>query len=54
MQSLQHITKLGFFYCFIIKNDQVKEDEMDRHVACMGRRGKHIGFRWEGYKERDH
>jgi hypothetical protein len=24
------------------------------HVARMGRRGMHIGFRWEGEKERDH
>jgi hypothetical protein len=24
------------------------------HVACMGRRGMHIGFLWQSQKERDH
>jgi hypothetical protein len=24
------------------------------HVASMGRRGMHAGFRWESEKERDH
>jgi hypothetical protein len=24
------------------------------HIARLGRRGMHIGFRWENQKERDH
>jgi hypothetical protein len=40
MQPLQQITKLGFFCCFIIKNDKVKEDEMDRMCSTHGEKRK--------------
>jgi hypothetical protein len=35
-------------------NDQVNKDEMDGHVARMGRRGIHEGYWWESQKERNH
>jgi hypothetical protein len=38
----------------IIRMIKSKRMRWARHVARTGRRGMHIGYRWESQKERDH
>jgi hypothetical protein len=51
-----HIEELHNLYSLpsIIRMIKSRKMRWAGHVAQMGRRGMHIGFCWEGQKERDH
>jgi hypothetical protein len=43
-----------YFSPYIIKMIKSGHTRWEGRVACMERRGKHIGYWWESQKERDH
>jgi hypothetical protein len=51
-----HNEELHNFYSYpsIIRMIKSRRIRWTGHVARMGRRGMHVGYRWESHQERDH